>query len=331
MLCALEKHTQLRERRRGANTKRRGGARSATKAAADLAVGLGRVSTPAPSAARVALGGGGGPPLPVLPAQFTTPPSQPWTAKRMMSVTLVGVASFSFTMRVLQVVRMLFACGDADFIEVRAVRRPPAQPPCVQARSALSPPAATCVCHPAQQPIHCRIIATLVSPAFFTLALLVIGRCFAVGEDTRLLVERFWQNFLPPQWMDYFRKNILGGHVAAVAAAQQQAAEATRGAGVNVDDLQAIMKANGAGVGGGPEAGGVPPAAAAGAPSSSRPGVRNVPPARRSRKGRKGGGPLVTGTRAGMDPMTVGPRGSSGRLRMETDAGPKETSNMKIY
>ena len=180
--------------------------------------------------------------------------------------------------------------------------------------------------------MHCRAIATLISPLFFTLALLVIGRCFAVGDDTRVLVERFWQNFLPPQWMDALRTNLLGGHVAAVVAAQQ-AAEAGHGAGVNADDLQALMKANG-GVGGGPEAGGTPSAAAAttGATSSSRPGVRNVPPARRSRKGRKGGGgALVTGTRAGMDPMTVGPRGSTGRLRMETDAGPKETSNMKIY
>jgi hypothetical protein len=116
---------QLRERRRATNTKRRGAAARSTRpagaAAPELAAGL---SSPNSS---VGLSGGAGPRpaeprLPTLPAQFTSPPVRPWTFKRGMSVCLVAIASFSFTLRILQGVRLVLSCGEVDFAEVRAQR-----------------------------------------------------------------------------------------------------------------------------------------------------------------------------------------------------------------
>ena len=63
----------------------------------------------------------------------------------------------------------------------------------------------------------------------------------------RILVERFWTNFLPPKWMGAVKKNLLGGHVADVVAAQHAAA-AMQQAGVGgadsaaATDLTALMK-----------------------------------------------------------------------------------------
>jgi hypothetical protein len=132
----------------------------------------------------------------------------------------------------------------------------------------------------AQQPARCRAVATLISPLFFTLALLVIGRCFAVGEDTRseqralllaaacmhagatpslivagcchrrrILVEKFWVHFLPPEWMAALKRSLLGGHVAEVVAAQHAAAAAQQHGGAGGgggsgggNDLTALMK-----------------------------------------------------------------------------------------
>jgi hypothetical protein len=53
----------------------------------------------------------------------------------------------------------------------------------------------------------------------------------------------------------------------------------------------------------------------------------SLPPMRRSRRGRKGGGRLVSqGMRADIDPLTAG-RG----LKISTESGTMETANMKIY
>lgn len=118
--------------------------------------------------------------LPTIPAQFMPSPAKPWTFKRAMSVCLVAIASVSFTLRVLQGVRLLLACGDVDFVEVGAPRSvaAPALKLSVQRCTHIS-------CAAVQQPMRCRAVATLITPPFFTLAVVVIGRCFAVGEDTR--------------------------------------------------------------------------------------------------------------------------------------------------
>ena len=59
----------------------------------------------------------------------------------------------------------------------------------------------------------------------------------------------------------------------------------------------------------------------------------SAPPIRRSRRGRKGGGRVMSqGMRADVDPLTTGGRGSTGRgLKISSDSGPVETSDMKIY
>lgn len=58
----------------------------------------------------------------------------------------------------------------------------------------------------------------------------------------------------------------------------------------------------------------------------------SAPPIRRSRKGRKGGGRVVSqGMRAGLDPL-AGEHMATGRgLKIGSDSGPVETSGMKIY
>lgn len=142
-------------------------------------------------AAAAGVGGRPQPRPPTIPAQFVAPPARPWTFKRGMSVCLVAIASVSFTLRILQGVRLVLSCGEVDFIEVgvpnsvASLSLPPRPAPCthptrvaVQRCNHIGPPTA-------QQPMRCRAVATLITPPFFTLALVVIGRCFAVGEDTR--------------------------------------------------------------------------------------------------------------------------------------------------
>ena len=59
----------------------------------------------------------------------------------------------------------------------------------------------------------------------------------------------------------------------------------------------------------------------------------SAPPVRRSRRGRKGGGRVMSqGMQAGVDPLTSDGRGGAGRgLKISTDSGPVETADMKIY
>ena len=128
---------QLRDRRRAANTKRRGGARSGGSAAAsDLAAEL--------SAAAAGVGARPQPPLPTIPAQFIASPGKPWTFKRAMSVCLVAIASVSFTLRILQGVRLLLACGDVDFVEVGAPPSVAAAAPKLRYSAVLTPAARPC-------------------------------------------------------------------------------------------------------------------------------------------------------------------------------------------
>eukprot|EP01046_Picozoa_sp_COSAG06_P100000 COSAG06_NODE_46117_length_349_cov_0.828000_1_plen_59_part_01 len=50
---------------------------------------------------------------------------------------------------------------------------------------------------------------------------LIVAGCY---YRRRILVEKFWAHFLPPEWMAALKRSLLGGHVAEVVAAQHAAA-----------------------------------------------------------------------------------------------------------
>ena len=88
-------------------------------------------------AAAAGVGGRRQPRPPAIPAQFVAPPARPWTFKRGMSMCLVAIASFSFTLRILQGVRLVLSCGEVDFIEV-GVPRPVAALPELRCSAVLT-------------------------------------------------------------------------------------------------------------------------------------------------------------------------------------------------
>lgn len=91
---------------------------------------------------------------------------------------LVVVASVSFTLRILEILRVLLSCGASDV-----------------------------PLH--KQPIRCRVGGLALLPALFTLTVLVVGRCFGAGAVTRCYVEHFYGALLPHRLMAKFREHIL--------------------------------------------------------------------------------------------------------------------------